>query len=311
MNWFPNSTWQKNTNDAVFPIPLYNAPICNITNKVLFAYSLRLVNANYNGAIIRVRRSRDNAELDIYPNQFGLLDLVTMQNFCPTGNGFITTWYDQSGNGYNLTQSTAGSQPQIITNGILETINGNPTVNLLTNRTLSYATTAFDWNDGYSALCCITFINNSTTVGADMTPLNLLSSINTGISLAFTENNIGLNMPGASPLPFFGQNIKNLPRIFYAQWGKTITPYVDTFGISCRTRVITTNSFTSTSFTVGRTSENTTGSRKINELYLFNGNMIPDFPNAVLNRRTNTQYEETFLNILKNVAKYNSIGLPI
>jgi hypothetical protein len=311
MNGIPYSTWQKNDSESVYDFPSANIPICNITNKVLFAYSLRLVNANYTGAIIKIRRSRDNAELDIYPNQFGMLDLVTMQNFCPTGNGFITTWYDQSGNAYNLTQSTAGSQPQIITNGILETINGNPTVNLLTNRTLSYPTTAFDWNDGYSALCCINFINNSTTVGADMTPLNLLSSINTGISLSFTETNISLNFPASSNLNFFGQNIKNLPRIFYAQWGKTITPYVDTFGIGCRTRVINTNSFTSTSFTVGRSSENSTGSRKINELYLFNGNMIPDFPNTILNRKTNTQYEETFLNILKNVAKYNSIGLPI
>jgi hypothetical protein len=309
MNWFPNSNWQKNTDDAVFPIPLNNTPICNITNKVLFAYSLRLVNANYTGAIIKIRRSRDNAELDIYPNQFGMLDLVTMQNFCPTGNGFITTWYDQSGNGYNLTQATAGSQPQIITNGILETINGNPTINLLTARTLSYPTTAFDWNDGYSALCCVNFINNSTFVFADMTPFYLFSSINTGITLFFTETNISLSL--TSVLNFFGQKIKNQPRIFYAQWGKTITPYVDTFGMGCRTGSINTNNFTSTSFTVGRAGEMAIGSRKINELYLFNGNMIPDFPNTVLNRKTNTQYEETFLNILKNVAKYNSIGLPI
>ena len=33
------------------------------------------------------------------------------------GNGFITTWYDQTGNGFTATQGTAGSQAQIALNG--------------------------------------------------------------------------------------------------------------------------------------------------------------------------------------------------
>jgi hypothetical protein len=37
------------------------------------------------------------------------------------GNGFITTWYDQSGNSLNLTQTTAGSQPRIVLSGVIET----------------------------------------------------------------------------------------------------------------------------------------------------------------------------------------------
>jgi hypothetical protein len=45
-----------------------------------------------------------------------------------TANGFVTTWYDQSGNNRNATQTTAGSQPRIVNAGIIEAINGKPVV---------------------------------------------------------------------------------------------------------------------------------------------------------------------------------------
>jgi hypothetical protein len=46
-----------------------------------------------------------------------------------TANGFVTTWYDQSGNARNATQTTALSQPQIVSNGVIETQNGRPVLN--------------------------------------------------------------------------------------------------------------------------------------------------------------------------------------
>ena len=48
-----------------------------------------------------------------------------------TGQGidaFVDTWYDQSGNGNNATQSTSGNQPKIISDGSLTTSNGSPSV---------------------------------------------------------------------------------------------------------------------------------------------------------------------------------------
>ena len=44
------------------------------------------------------------------------------------GNGFVTTWYDQSGNGLNATQITAGSQPQIVSNGSILLQGGKPSI---------------------------------------------------------------------------------------------------------------------------------------------------------------------------------------
>ena len=90
------------------------------------AYSLRKLRAGQTRAI-RVRRSSDNAEQDIgfIGND---LDTVSLLSFCGAGNGFVTTWYDQSGNGYDATQTTQAYQPQIVSNGLVITDNGKPTV---------------------------------------------------------------------------------------------------------------------------------------------------------------------------------------
>jgi hypothetical protein len=86
-----------------------------------YAYSLRKLRNYYIGAAIRVRRSSDNTEKDIYFNSLGTLDTSTLLSFVGLGNGFITTWYDQSGNGLDSTQTTASLQPKIVNSGSLVT----------------------------------------------------------------------------------------------------------------------------------------------------------------------------------------------
>jgi len=43
----------------------------------------------------------------------------TVSNFKILGDGFVETWYDQSGNGNDAEQTTAASQPQIVSGGAL------------------------------------------------------------------------------------------------------------------------------------------------------------------------------------------------
>ncbi len=43
-------------------------------------------------------------------------------------NGFVETWYDQSGSGNDATQGTAGQQPSIVQNGGIFKSNGSPSV---------------------------------------------------------------------------------------------------------------------------------------------------------------------------------------
>jgi len=76
------------------------------------AYSLRKLSSSYTGSAIEVRRASDNATQDIGFVD-GELDTSTLATFCSGTNGFVTTWYDQSGNGNDATQTTASNQPKI------------------------------------------------------------------------------------------------------------------------------------------------------------------------------------------------------
>ena len=89
------------------------------------AYSVRKLRTAYTGNAIRVRRSSDNAESDIGFSGDNI-DTATLTSFCSGTNGFVTTWYDQSGNGRNATQTTAGNQPQIVSSGSVILENGKP-----------------------------------------------------------------------------------------------------------------------------------------------------------------------------------------
>ena len=80
------------------------------------AYSLRNLSSTYSGAVVNVRRSSDDTTRDFTADSITNGDLVS---FCGTGDGFVTTWYDQSGNSNNATQGTAGSQPKIVSAGSL------------------------------------------------------------------------------------------------------------------------------------------------------------------------------------------------
>lgn len=93
------------------------------------AYSLNRVNVFYSGPVINVRRSTDNTAMDIATVR-NTLDTATLLSFCSgsSTNCFVTDWYDQSGSGYNAAQATAASQPQIVANGVLETLNGKPAI---------------------------------------------------------------------------------------------------------------------------------------------------------------------------------------
>jgi hypothetical protein len=92
------------------------------------AYSLRKLRTEYIGSAIEVRRT-NNDVADIGFTSTGELDTAALLAFTGTGaldNGFITTWYDQSGNGRNATQTTAANQPQIVSSGSVITENGKP-----------------------------------------------------------------------------------------------------------------------------------------------------------------------------------------
>ena len=59
------------------------------------AYSLRKLRLNYTGPAVRVRRTSDDAEKDIYFKADGTLDVSTLESFCSATDGKVVRWYNQ------------------------------------------------------------------------------------------------------------------------------------------------------------------------------------------------------------------------
>jgi hypothetical protein len=89
------------------------------------AYSLRKLDKDYTGNAIRVRRSNDNTEQDIGFTSSGDLDTAALKTFVGANSGFVTTWYDQSGNARNATQTTAANQPRVVNAGTVDRRSGD------------------------------------------------------------------------------------------------------------------------------------------------------------------------------------------
>ena len=135
------------------------------------AYSLRALNSAYTGAAIKVRRSSDNEEQDIKLLYDGNLDTASLLSFVGSGDGFVSTWYDQSG-GNDVTQVEASKQPQIVSSGVVVTTSGNYAV---------------DFTSSAKYLVNATF-NNSTAISSVFTLIKSASSSGTQIITDSTDS---------------------------------------------------------------------------------------------------------------------------
>ena len=119
------------------------------------AYSVRLLRgARYDNALIRARRSSDNAEVDVFVDSNFQLSLssnitsrtsgTTLGTWAGANSVFVTIWYDQSGNSNDAVQATSANQPTIIASGVLQTNLGKAA--LLFNGTMSLQATV-NWTN--------------------------------------------------------------------------------------------------------------------------------------------------------------------
>jgi len=83
------------------------------------AYSLRDIGA-MNGPVVDIRRDTGGGAGDDDVEPFSALQLLSgaAEEFVGTGNdGFVSKWYDQTGNGNHVIQSGASEQPKIVDSG--------------------------------------------------------------------------------------------------------------------------------------------------------------------------------------------------
>jgi hypothetical protein len=147
------------------------------------AYSLRKLNSSYTGNCIRVFNFGTGLSTDIgFVNN--VLDVATLQTFIGGSSGFITIWYDQSGNGNNAVQPTTNNSPRIILSGVLQTLNGKPAIDFTGH-----------WFDF------------TTTIAA-----------NTNLSIFMTAKGKSLTLDG----PMLGGNTASPPTVFFGYFKSSI-----------------------------------------------------------------------------------------
>jgi hypothetical protein len=106
------------------------------------AYSLRDLTFLRGGPVVRVRRSSDNTEANFTAAQVSDGSLAAWVG--AGNNGFVRTWYDQSGNERHLEQTTNASQLRIVVNGTVEADEGKPALRSPTRSV--YLTLSCGWN---------------------------------------------------------------------------------------------------------------------------------------------------------------------
>jgi hypothetical protein len=132
-----------------------DAPLLDAYGGAHAAYSLRKLNSDYTGAAIRVQRTTDFTEQDIAFDADGNLDLVALRAFS-SGSCGVKTFYDQSGNGKHVTQSTTGLQPRIMfTNGNVPSVDERPALSFNgVNYSLPFDSTGLDIGNLSSFIVC-------------------------------------------------------------------------------------------------------------------------------------------------------------
>jgi hypothetical protein len=104
-------------------------PLDDYTSGMVSAHSvIRRLLTSYEGSLVRIRRSSDDAEQDIGVTGAGLLDTAAITSFVGANSAYVTTVYDQSGNSRNYLQATAALQPRLVNAGTLETNSGQPAI---------------------------------------------------------------------------------------------------------------------------------------------------------------------------------------
>lgn len=189
-------------NASATAVAIFVGMLNRIATAAAAVYSVRRMSSAYAGPALRVRRSSDNAEQDIGFTATGDLDTTALLAFTGANSGFITAWYDQSGNANDVAQATAAAQPRIVNAGVISTLGGRPTAVFDGTDDILTRNAALGLYAAGAATSCVVFsgaAQNDRRIWADASSTNtnpiysLVQSVAAGgaNSTAFIRNDVG------------------------------------------------------------------------------------------------------------------------
>lgn len=137
------------------PFNFYGAWPLDYQPQPKASYATRRLSTNYTGPILQINNGTSN--IDISPDSDGS-GLITnnLKSACGNNTCVVTIWYDQSGNGFNLTPVNASDEIKVMSGGSFVATDplGNPTLPFTGIESLQTGTQNF------------TFVSDSATVHA-------------------------------------------------------------------------------------------------------------------------------------------------
>lgn len=193
--------------------------------------STRKGDKNWNSPIMNLRRSSDNAEKEFYFDSNSTISLssedgsgTSLGTWAGSDTVYVQTWYDQSGNGRNMAQNNASTQPILINAGSLVTENSRTAISF--NGDYMFGTNPPSYSD--FSIYGVTTSNDTKTrnncwvsCGGSSDGLFLFNQLTSGYGLSRIRNgganydsNYDLDLSGVQGI-FVAQSISEQLQMFY------------------------------------------------------------------------------------------------
>jgi len=121
------------------------------------AYSLRVLATAFETADLVIVRRSSGGESSFNATEIADGTMLAWVGTSGTDQASVTTWYDQSGNGLTMTNTTTAQQPKIVINGVQVVSNGEPAIDFDGSNDYLFNTSNLTYNSGlsYYSLCDI------------------------------------------------------------------------------------------------------------------------------------------------------------
>ena len=96
-------------------------------NDISFAFSMRVLESDFEGSLMKLRRSSDNALQNFGWGDDDKVDIAAINLWRNGSNVYLHTWYDQSGLGRDAVQTVNTMQPQFYPDATIPYFQGDGT----------------------------------------------------------------------------------------------------------------------------------------------------------------------------------------
>ena len=187
------------------------------------AYSVRKISSSYSGFAVKVRNKTTQTLTDIGFDSNGDIDLTALTTAANESGAQkqlgIHTWYDQSGNGNDATQTSASAQPNIFLGSGAILVNGKVAINFDgTNDFLSGA--AKTTIDNTAIFAVIKSDSNTQDAVFIQNTLDANNLVALGLGGAGTDNKLG------SRLKVGGSNVDSVGDNTFTATDQTLVSYI-------------------------------------------------------------------------------------